>query len=60
MMRRNWTLKTLMVALVALLALSACSTPQMAGNPATGNQSGNDAVANPGKSAAGRAARAAR
>lgn len=46
MMRRNWTLKTLMVALAALLTLSACSTPQMAGNPATGNQGGNDAVAN--------------
>jgi len=42
MIRRNGYLKTLMVALVALLALSACSTPQMAGNPATGNQSGND------------------
>ena len=46
MMRRNWTLKTLMVALAAMLALSACSTPQMAGNPATGNQSGNNAVGN--------------
>jgi hypothetical protein len=46
MMRRNWTLKTLMIALAAMLALSACSTPQMAGNPATGNQSGNNAVGN--------------
>ncbi|MFZ1238494.1 MAG: hypothetical protein WAV79_14000 [Anaerolineae bacterium] len=43
---RNWYLKTLMVAMMALLALSACTTPQMAGSPATGNQIGNEAGPN--------------
>lgn len=39
---RNWYLKALVIALMASMALSACTTPQMAGDPAAGNQVGNE------------------